>query len=247
MAVVTGGGSGIGAATAVRLARRGLSVVCVGRRPDVLARTVTIIESTGGAARAVVADVGTGAAVDAIVAAVGDRPVAAVVHSAGRDIAGAFGETTRAEFDEMMAVNLVAPYFITQALLNRLVPGAGIVVVGSVSGVRGRDRQSAYGASKAAVMGFVVNLAAELRGRARVNCVSPGATRTAMLREQVAAARRNLSSRELEEANIRDLARMLLDRVAEPDEIAVTIEHVALDATAMTGTDVRVDVGYTAG
>ncbi|MFV0258616.1 MAG: SDR family NAD(P)-dependent oxidoreductase [Acidimicrobiales bacterium] len=247
VAVVTGGGTGIGAAAAVRLARRGLRVICVGRRPDALARTVATIEAEGGRAVAVTADVGTEAAVASIVAEVGEGPVAAVVHSAGRDIAGGFAEATRAEIDEMMAVNFTGPYFITQALLDHLTPGAGIVLVGSVSAVRGRNRQTGYGASKAALRGFMVNLAAELGGRARVNCVSPGATRTQMLREQVADGRRGLSARELEETTIRDSARMLLGRVAEPDEIAVMIEHLALDATAMTGTDVPVDVGYTAG
>ncbi len=136
--------------------------------------------------------------------------------------------------------------FLTQALLPVLIDGAGVVFVGSISAVRGRDLHAAYGASKAALIGLTANLAVELAPRIRVNCVSPGATRTGMLRAYIKESTRGLSAEELDRLRVADAARMPLGRVAEATEVAASIVHLALDATAVTGVDLPVDVGYTA-
>jgi 3-oxoacyl-[acyl-carrier protein] reductase len=248
IAVVTGAGSGIGRRCAERLAARGLHVVVAGRTAATLAEVVTAIEGGGGAATAVVADCATDdgrAALLAATAAVGS-PVAAFVHAAGADLVASLAETTADQLDELLAINVRAPFLLTQALAPTMADGAGIVYVGSISATRGRPRHAAYGASKAALIGLTANLAAELGPRLRVNCVSPGATRTGMLRTYVRESMRGLSDDERARLAVSDAARMPLGRVAEPDEVAIACVHLALDATATTGVDLPVDVGYTA-
>jgi 3-oxoacyl-[acyl-carrier protein] reductase len=244
--VVTGAGSGIGEACAEQAAARARTVIAAGRRAerlDELARRVT-----AGHVVTVPADIttddGRAAVVDAVRATA--SPVAAIVHAAGDDLVRAFADTTADELAHLLAVNAVAPFALTQLLQSHLADGAGIVFVGSISAVRGRARHAAYGASKAALIGLTTNLAVELAPRARVNLVSPGATRTALLRQYVRASNEGLTETEREHLAIADSARLQLGRVAEPAEVARVCIHLALDATAVTGIDVPVDVGYTA-
>jgi NAD(P)-dependent dehydrogenase (short-subunit alcohol dehydrogenase family) len=246
VAVVTGAGSGIGQATAELLAGRDLHVIAVGRTAATLEETCRAIVERGGTAEFVVADVGAPDDLRGVASSVGDRRVQAVVHSAGSHIPQTFLETTRPDFDDQVAVNLAGPFFLTQALAPLLVEGAGIVFVSSITAERARDRHIAYAATKAALLGLTVHLAAELAPHVRVNCVSPGATRTAMLDAYVSESTRHLSDDEKRRVRIADRSRILLNRVAEPAEVAATIVHLALDATAVTGVDVAVDVGYKA-
>lgn len=245
-AVVTGAGSGIGRATAVQLAARGLHVIAVGRTEATLTATCDAIADAGGDADAVVADVGDAAAPDALVAALGERSVAALVHAAGHHVHQSFVDTTPEAFDQQVAVNLRGPFFLTQALVGRFADGAGVVFVGSITSERARDRHIAYASTKAALLGLTKHLAAELAPTVRVNCVSPGATATAMLSAYVDASTAGLSEEEQRRRRITDKARLLLGRVADPAEVAATIVHLAVDATAVTGVDVAVDVGYKA-
>jgi NAD(P)-dependent dehydrogenase (short-subunit alcohol dehydrogenase family) len=247
LVVVTGAGSGIGQACAEQVAGRGIDVVALGRRAE---RLQELAARCAGSARveAVPADITTDAGRAAALAAVraAGSPVTAVVHAAGDDLVRAFDATSPDELAHLLAVNLIAPFALTQQLLPHLADGAGIVFVGSISAVRGRDRHAAYGASKAALIGLTANLAVELAPRHRVNLVSPGATRTALLRQYVRASNEGLSDAEREHLAIADAARLRLGRVAEPAEVAAVCVHLALDATAVTGVDIPVDVGYTA-
>lgn len=241
LAVVTGSGSGIGRACAQRFAARGLTVICVGRRSEPLRETVGMIEASGGAAVAVPADVSSIGGVKAVLAAVGPAEVQAVVHAAGTDQPSAMADVTRELYEAELAVNLTGPYFITQGLIGRLAVGAGIVFVSSSSAIRGRDGQSVYGASKAALIGLTINLAIELKPHARVNCVALGAVRTAMI-ERVAQAYADAHPGD-EGAHV---AADMLRRAADPHEAAVTIEHLALDAVMVTGIVLPMDKGRTA-
>ena len=193
--VITGAGSGIGRCCAERMAARGLHVIGAGRTQATLDESFDAIREAGGAGTTVVADCGTDAGRAALVEAVraSGQPVAAFVHAAGADLVASLGETSAAQLDELLEVNVRAPFLLTQALVPMLTDGAGIVYVGSISATRGRARHSAYGASKAALIGLTANLAVELGPTVRVNCVSPGATRTGMLRAYVRASMRDLS------------------------------------------------------
>jgi NAD(P)-dependent dehydrogenase (short-subunit alcohol dehydrogenase family) len=245
-AVVTGSGSGIGRQTAVLLGKRGLHVLCAGRTAASLEETAALIEAAGGTSRVVVVDCGSDAGRAALVEAAAELPVSAFVHSAGADRIKPFAETTRDDLDALVAINLAAPFFLVQALLPRFVDGAGVVFVGSVSAQRGMMRHAAYGATKAALTGLTVNLAAELGPRIRVNCVSPGATDTVMLADFIERSRDGLSEKAVQRQQIAAASRNLLRRLAAPLEVAATIVHLALDATAVTGVDLPVDLGYTA-
>jgi NAD(P)-dependent dehydrogenase (short-subunit alcohol dehydrogenase family) len=248
VAVVTGGGTGIGRGCVELFARRGLDVVVVGRTQATLDETVTAIEASGGRARAVAADCATPAGREAIVAAVAGlgQPVAALVHAAGADLVMAFTDTTPEQLDFLLDVNVRAPFFLTQQLVPHLAEGAGVVFVGSISATRARPRHAAYATSKAALVGLTANLAVDLAPSVRVNCVSPGATRTGMLRAFVKESARGLDDDERARQLVADMARMPLGRVAEPHEVATVCVHLAIDATAVTGVDMPVDVGYAA-
>jgi NAD(P)-dependent dehydrogenase (short-subunit alcohol dehydrogenase family) len=243
LAVVTGAGSGIGRACAQLLAQRESRVICVGRRPELLRETVDML---GTAGTSVSADITTDDGVAAVADAVRHREVNAVIHAAGRESVTTLDATTRGEFDAVIATNLAGPFFLTQQLAPRLADGAGVVFVASMSARSGRDRHAAYGASKAALIGLTTNLAVELAPRVRVNCICPGATVTPMLQEFLATYYGTNPSEELAQTMVADAKRLLLGRAAEPTEIASTAIHLALDATAMTGTTVTVDLGYTA-
>ena len=242
IAVITGAGSGIGRASAQLLAERGLKCLVVGRSREPLDECVKEIEEEGGSAEAVGADVGTEEGVDAIIAAVADRPVRTVVHSAGSHVPLSFVDSRRADFDQQLAVNLTGPYFLTQGLAEFLVDGSSIVFVSSIVAERARDLHVAYAASKAGLLALTKHLAAELAPTTRVNCVSPGATATPMLKAYIEAA----SSDGGPTPGSRGPSRLLLGRVAQPAEVASTIVHLALDATAVTGVDVAADCGYKA-
>jgi NAD(P)-dependent dehydrogenase (short-subunit alcohol dehydrogenase family) len=246
LALVTGAGSGIGRATATRLAARGLTVLCVGRTLRTLRETVARIEAEGGAAEALAADCAQPEAVAAVRAAVGSRPVQALVFCAAVDPVQDFADATRGDFDRVMALNVASPFFLTQALLPAMTDDAAVVFVGSVAARAGLHRHALYGASKAALLGLTVNLACELAPAIRVNCVSPGATRTGMLDDYLERSMTGLSEKVRQRRQTASAARQLLRRIVDPDEVARTIEHLALDATAVTGIEVPVDAGYSA-
>lgn len=245
-AVVTGAGSGIGRAVALRLGRRDLRVVCVGRTRSTLEETVAGIIDAGGRGVVAVADCGDGETWSSIFEAVGREPVQTLIHCAALDQLRAFAELTRSDYDRMFDLNVAGPLFLTQKLLPNLSEGSSVVFVGSVASQAGMRNHALYGASKAALKGLTVGLAVDLAPSIRVNTISPGATDTALLAAYVAESYRDLAPEQAKRQQHAAAARQLLRRVAAPDEVAATVVHVALDATAMTGQDIAVDLGYTA-
>ena len=240
-AVVTGAGSGIGRATALALAERGLPVYCVGRRKEPLVETAALI---GDAAVVVPADVSTEEGVRVVLDAVDE--VAVVVHAAAIEGIHSLSETSRRAFAELIDINVGGPFFLTQALAPRLADGAGVVFIGSVSAQHGRERHAAYAASKAALLGLTTSLAAELAPRVRVNCIAPGATDTPMFAEAITEYVAGLDEGVRETMMLAEKSRLLLARIAEPAEIASAAVYLALDATYSTGTVLAVDGGYSA-
>jgi 3-oxoacyl-[acyl-carrier protein] reductase len=173
LAVVSGGGTGIGRATAGMLAGEGYDVVIVGRRAEVLADAVRWI---GPQAVAVTADLTDPAQVAAVVQAVGDRPVDVLVNNAGGYVGGddftpvALAERWRATFDS----NVLTAVLLTDALRPALRrPGGRIILTSSVAAQRGGG--GPYSAAKAALHGLVFDLAAELGADGiTANVVAPG-------------------------------------------------------------------------
>ncbi|MFF5291756.1 SDR family NAD(P)-dependent oxidoreductase [Paractinoplanes globisporus] len=173
LAVVSGGGTGIGRSTAGMLAGEGYDVIIVGRRPDVLADAVKWI---GPQASAVTADVSDPAQIPAVVEAVGSRPLDVLVNNAGAFVPGddstldQVAEQWRANFDS----NVLTAVLMTTALLPSMRrPGGRIILTSSIAAQKGGG--GPYSAAKAALHGYALDLATELgESGITANVISPG-------------------------------------------------------------------------
>ncbi|OIB57078.1 SDR family NAD(P)-dependent oxidoreductase [Natrialba sp. SSL1] len=244
VALVTGGGRGIGRAITCELAAAGATVVPVARSTDELESVVAEIEADGGEALAVPADVTDPDAVaDAI-----DRTVEefgsldAVVNNAGFNPDDALGrpeDVATEHFDRTLAVNLSGAYEVTTAAAQHLHDNGGgaVVNVASVGGLVGLPRQHPYVASKHGLVGLTKSVALDWAPDVRVNAVAPGYVSTELTEE--------LESNDRLRQSILD--RTPLERFAEPAEIAGPVVFLASDAASyVTGSCLAVDGGWTA-
>jgi NAD(P)-dependent dehydrogenase (short-subunit alcohol dehydrogenase family) len=240
VAIVTGAGSGIGAATARLLAERGMTVALVGRRRAALEEVAAELDGRGVVVPDNLAD-----------PAAPQRIVAAVLKHAGRlDVIVNNAATYRLtlvpdvgieEFDEHIAVDVRAPYFLVQAALPALrrSPAAAVVNVSSAAAAMYRPRQTVYGLAKAALEHMTKNLAAELAPDGiRVNCIRPGPVDTPIHTKAVADPA----------ARLAELGRMVpLGRIGRADEIAWWIAALVEHSEWVTGAVIPVDGGRTLG
>ena len=243
VAIVTGGGSGIGAATARLLAGRGLSVAIVGRRQELLESVAGEIEAAGGTGFAVQADLADRAAPQRIVDEVLERAgrLDVVVNNAAEFTLRPFGELTVEEIDAHLAVNVRAVLLLVQAALPALrrSPAPAVVNVSSAAALMYRPGQSVYALTKAALEHLTKQLAAELApDRIRVNAIRPGPTDTPI--------HRAVSD---PEARLEWLGTQTpLGRVGRPEEIAWWIAAlVEPEAEWITGAVIAVDGGRVLG
>jgi len=232
--VVTGGGSGIGRATARTFAARGDQVVVVGRREEPLVET--------GAGEPLVADV---ADADGIAAHVRERygRLDVLVNNAAIVRGGPLGTVTTQDVHDLLATNLVAPIMLTQALLPLMAEGAVIVNVSTAIGQRGWPNNSVYPAAKAALESLTRSWAVELAPRGiRVVAVAPGAIATPI------AANQGWSPEKTADVRKWQVAHTPLGRVGEPDEVAWAIAGLAAgEAGFVTGVVLPVDGGAVVG
>jgi NAD(P)-dependent dehydrogenase (short-subunit alcohol dehydrogenase family) len=232
--VVTGGGSGIGRATARMFAARGDQVVVVGRRREPLAET--------GAGEPLVADV---ADVDTIAGFVRERygRLDVLVNNAGIVRGGPLGTITARDVDELLATNLVAPVMLTQALLPLMSDGAVVVNVSTAVGQRGWPSNSVYPAAKAALESLTRSWAVELAPRGiRVVAVAPGAIDTPI------GVNQGWSPEKVSAVRAWQVAHTPLGRVGEPGEVAWAIVGLAsAEAGFVTGVVLPVDGGAVVG
>jgi NAD(P)-dependent dehydrogenase (short-subunit alcohol dehydrogenase family) len=235
--VVTGAGSGIGLGAARRIAAEGGTVVRMDRDAASLAAS-----ADGGDQHDVVVDVADAASVDRardeVLAAHGG--VDAVVTSAGVLVWGGTADTTEADWDHVLRVNLTGTWLVCRAFAGAMAErGRGaIVTVASNMGLRGVANQVAYSASKGGVIALTRSMAVDLGpSGVRVNCICPGHIVTPM--SDTATQRLGLT-----EDGIR--AKYPLARVGQPEEVATAIAYLASDeASFLTGAIVPVDGGYT--
>ena len=255
VAVVTGGASGIGRATALRLAAEGARVAVVDRSSDGAEETVRLVAAAGGSARAFPCDVADSdsvrAAAAAVEAAFGPVDVLANVAGVG-DTAGMEGieGVSDARWALTLAVNLSGPFHWCRAVLPGMAArGRGAVV--NVSSLAGRSKSAnggmAYSASKAGLLGLTRHLAFDYGPRGvRVNAICPGAVDTPMIRGaakagaaqgEAIAAKRAKHSAALQ-------ALMPIARISTPDEQAAAIAFLASDdASYINGVALDVNGG----
>jgi 3-oxoacyl-[acyl-carrier protein] reductase len=187
IAVVTGGGRGIGRAIALELADRGCDVALLGRRQDALASAAEEVVRRGRRALALPCDVTRSEDVDSATSRVlVDFGVPRIVVSnAGVVHRTSVIDMTEAQWNEVLDVNLKGTFLVTRAFLRPMLAErrGRFVAIGSISGTMGTPRLSAYCASKWGTVGFVKSLAEELRGAGlQAMCVMPGSVDTDMLR-----------------------------------------------------------------
>jgi NAD(P)-dependent dehydrogenase (short-subunit alcohol dehydrogenase family) len=240
VALVTGGGRGIGRACALRLAREGLAVAAGSRTEAEVRAVASEVTRAGGAALAVRLDVAdpesVQAAVESVESALG--PVDVLVCAAGVSSSGKFLETPPEEWRRILDVNLLGVVHAARAVLQGMVERnfGRIVAVGSTASLAGAPYVSAYAASKHAVLGLVRSLAAEVsRKDIAVNCVCPAYADTPMTDETVrrVAAR---TGRTPEEARRAVEALNPQGRLLRPEEVADAVAWLCREeGTAVNG------------
>ena len=243
VAVVTGAASGMGRATAVRLASEGARIFGVDVNADGLAETAAAIEAEGGAMASRVTDIRAReechAAVDAAVAEFGQLDV--VANIAGVLRLAHVADVTEDEFKLVFDVNVGGTYWMCQAAIPHLLETRGnIVNVASNAGLMGAAYTTVYGASKAAVVNLTRCLAMEfVKTKIRVNCVAPGGVDTPMTN----------ASPLPEDVDWKLVAPYLgFRKMADPSEIAAVIAFVASDeARQVHGSIISADSGLVAG
>jgi NAD(P)-dependent dehydrogenase (short-subunit alcohol dehydrogenase family) len=239
-ALITGGNSGIGLATAHAFVREGARVAITGRDQATLDSAARELGPNALALRADILDAGANEqAIRTAGEAFGHLDI--VLANAG--IAGLtpVGETTSQQFERIMTVNVTGAFLTVQAALPYLAAGASVILIGSVHGVLGMAGYSAYAASKGAVRAMGRVLASELSPRGvRVNVVIPGATRTPIW------SRLGRTPDALATMEPRMARAVPTGRISEAEEIANTILFLASDeATNIQAAEIVVDGGLT--
>ena len=237
--IVTGAGSGIGAATAKRFLIEGASVVLNGRRKEKLAETADGIDPTRGLLHD--GDVSDEAYITRLVEDTVSKfgSIDVLVNNAGVAAFGPILNSTTEQWRKVMSIDVDGVYFATKAALPQLLKSGGCVVnVSSVSGLGGDWGGSIYNAAKGAVTNLTRALALELGTQGvRVNAVNPSLTSTEMTAD--------FETNEPLIAKFKD--RLPLGRGAKPEEVASVIAFLASeDAAFVNGVNLPVDGGVTA-
>lgn len=238
-AVITGGASGIGLATAKRFLAEGAFVYIFGRRQDAL--DAALVE-LGTNVRAIRGDITNMEHLDHLFEAVKTEKggVDVLFANAGVGEFSPLGEITSEHYVQTFDINVRGTLFTVQKALPLLAPGASIILTGSTVGVTGTPAMSVYSASKAAVRNFARSWALDLKGTGvRVNVLSPGATETDKLKDIFATTGME------EEIVAGFIEKTPLGRIGDPSETAAVAAFLASsDSSFMTGSEVFVDGGY---
>jgi meso-butanediol dehydrogenase / (S,S)-butanediol dehydrogenase / diacetyl reductase len=242
--IVTGGGRGIGRATACAFAREGARVLVVARGEQELQETVELIEQDGGTAWYEVCDVSDDARIAEVVASAVERwaRIHVLVNNAGIDDDTPFLDVDRDRWRQVIGVNLTAAFVFAQTVARTMANSGGGVILhtASIDASGGDGPYVAYNSSKAGLLGLSRTMAFELaRYGIRSNCVSPGFTHTEMTEKAV-------GPKMMEYLNS-SFDRVPMRRLVTTGEVANAFLFLASDeATGITGIDLRVDCGLTA-
>jgi NAD(P)-dependent dehydrogenase (short-subunit alcohol dehydrogenase family) len=239
VALVTGGSTGIGLATAKRLAREGATVFITGRRQAELDAAVSDI---GYGARAIRGDISSAADLGNIVEKVTTehKKIDILFANAGGGEFAPLGKITEAQFHKYFDINVKGTLLTVQSALPFMPAGSAIVITGSITSIQGTPAFGVYAATKAALRSFARTWASDLKGRdIRVNVVAPGVFVTPAYKTEL-----GMSDEQIEAYSKHISETAPLGRVGQTDEIAKAVSFLASDdASYITGTELFVDGG----
>lgn len=238
VAVITGGNSGMGLATAKRFAAEGAKVVITGRRQ---AELDAAVKEIGPTATGVRGDVANLADLDRLYQVVKEKHgrVDVVFANAGVGEFVPFGQVTEEHFDKLFDINVKGLLFTVQKALPLMPDGSSVILNASVASIKGYEAFGVYSATKAAVRSFARSWTNDLKARKiRVNTLSPGPIDTPIFKTTGA------SPEEIEQMKAGFTSQVPLGRMGTPDEIAkVAVFLASDDSSFVTGVELFVDGG----
>jgi NAD(P)-dependent dehydrogenase (short-subunit alcohol dehydrogenase family) len=236
LAVVTGGTSGIGYASAADLVAQGAEVIVTGRDPEAVAQTAADLKVTG-----IVSDQGNLAEIDKLVAQIQTNydHIDVLFINAGVIALAPFGEITEAQFDSNLDINFKGAFFTLQKFLPLLHAGSAVTFLTSVNASAGMPNTSVYGPSKAALLSLMKIAAYELAPLGiRVNAVSPGPIATALV------SKTGFPQEALDQFAENMQQRVPQKRFGEAQEVAKLVSFLSSsDAAFITGAEFTIDGG----
>jgi NAD(P)-dependent dehydrogenase (short-subunit alcohol dehydrogenase family) len=238
-AVITGGTTGIGLATAKLFINEGARVIVTGRT----AATIKSAQAElGDNAIVVRSDATSFPDMDALAAKVKETfgKLDVLFVNAGYGQFVPFESVTEEVYDEMLNLNAKGPYFIAQKLVPLMPEGSSVVFTTSMANVKAVAPLSAYGAAKAALRSITRSLASELSPRGiRVNAVSPGPIEATDILQKV-----GMPKEAADQVYLQMAQSVPMKRMGRPEEIAKAVAFLAIDATYTTGIELPVDGGW---
>ena len=238
VALVTGGASGIGAATCRELARGGAEVVVA----DLNIEAAEVLAKQLPNARAIQMDVTSAASVGWVVEKVESLDI--LVNNAGIGLVGDLAATSEEDFERVMRTNAHSVYLVTRAMLPMLLMSRGSIVnIGSVAGQVGVRQRFAYCASKGAVLAMTRQIAVDYPRQLRCNCIAPGTVQSPF----VEAYLDKYHAHEKEKVREELRNRQPVGRLGTPEDVASLVRYLcSKEADFVHGAVISVDGGWTA-
>lgn len=238
IALITGGASGIGAATARELARAGAQVIIA----DINLSAAESLASELPRAKAVRMDVTDATSIAAAFAGIPQLDI--LVNSAGIGLVGDITRTSEEDFARVMRVNVTSVFLVTQAAFPLILASHGSIVnIGSVAGSVGVKQRFAYCASKGAVQAMTRQIAVDYPKELRINCIAPGTVQTPFVEGYLD----KYHAHEKEKVRAELVARQPIGRLGTPEDIASLVRYLcSKEAEFINGAVIPIDGGWTA-
>ncbi|HEY0162757.1 MAG TPA: SDR family oxidoreductase [Edaphobacter sp.] len=238
IALVTGGASGIGAATSRELTRAGAKVIIA----DVNFAAAESLAAELAGARAVKMDVTDSASIALAFSSIPQLDI--LVNNAGIGLVGDISRTSEEDFDRVMQVNVNSVFLVTKEALPLILASRGSIVnIGSVAGSVGVKQRFAYCASKGAVQAMTRQIAVDYPKELRINCIAPGTVQTPFVEGYLEKYHAN----EKDKVRAELVARQPIGRLGTPEDVASLVRFLcSKEAEFINGAVVPIDGGWTA-